>query len=65
MNLFEKGISPKWEDPKNANGTTLTLNYEVKDRDDITIFLTLINKNWSKLMLIMVGEGLTIAEYVQ
>ena len=63
--MFEKGISPKWEDTKNANGTTLTLNYEVKDRDDITIFLTLINKNWSKLMLIVVGEGLKISEYVQ
>lgn len=64
MNLFERGISPKWEDPKNANGTTLTLNYEVKDRDDIGLFLTIINKNWLKLMLTVVGEGLKIGEFV-
>ena len=64
LNLFERGISPKWEDPKNANGTTLTLNYEVKDRDDISLFLPIINKNWSKLMLILVGESLKIADFV-
>ena len=34
------------------------------DRDDILMFLTLINKNWAKLMLIMIGEGFKIAEYV-
>jgi hypothetical protein len=64
LNLFERGISPKWEDPKNANGTTLTLNYEIKDRDDISLFLTLINKNWAKLIMILIGESLKIANYV-
>lgn len=64
LNLFEKEISPKWEDPKNASGTILTLNYEIKTFEDIENFLLVINKNWMKLMLIIVGESLEIGEYI-
>jgi hypothetical protein len=64
LNLFEEGISPKWEDPLNANGTTLTLNYEVRDRDDLSLFLNTINKYWAKLMIILMGEGFKLNNFV-
>ena len=57
MNLFEQGISPKWEDPKNANGTTLTLSYEIRDKVDLSQFLKLIKEYWLKLIMITLGES--------
>ena len=64
LNLFEEGISPKWEDPLNANGTTLTLNYEVKDKCDLSLFLNTIIQYWTKLMLIVMGEGFKLYQFV-
>lgn len=64
MNLFEEGISPKWEDPKNVNGTTMTLSYEVKDKDDLRPFLQLIREYWLKLIMIVLGESLILYKYV-
>ena len=63
--MFEEGISPKWEDPLNANGTTLTLNYEVRDRDDLSLFLNTIKQYWTKLMLIVMGEGFKMHQFVK
>lgn len=65
MNLFEEGISPKWEDPKNVNGTTMTLSYEVKDKDDLRAFLQLIREYWLKLIMIVLGESLILYKYVK
>jgi len=62
--LFEEGISPKWEDSLNANGTILTLNYEIRDRDDLSLFLNTIKQYWTKLMLILIGEGFKLNEFV-
>lgn len=62
--MFEEGISPKWEDPMNANGTTLTLNYEVRDRGDLSLFLNTIIQYWTKLMLIVMGEGFKLNKFV-
>ena len=62
--MFEEGISPKWEDPLNANGTTLTLNYEIKDRDELLLFLNIIQQYWTKLMLIVMGEGFKLNKFV-
>lgn len=64
LNLFEEGISPKWEDKLNANGTTLTLNYEIRDKDDIGLFLNLIKQYWTKLMIIIMGEGFKLNNFV-
>lgn len=64
MNLFEQGISPKWEDPKNANGTTLTLSYEIRDKVDLSQFLKLIKEYWLKLIMITLGESVFLYEYV-
>jgi len=64
LNLFEEGISPKWEDPKNANGTTFTLSYEIRDRDDLRNFLNLIREYWLKLIMIVLGESCKSHQYV-
>jgi hypothetical protein len=63
LNLFEEGISPKWEDPKNNYGKTLTLQYEIKG-DDLDTFLSSIQNYWLKLMLYVVGESIPGAKYV-
>ncbi len=65
LNLFEEGISPKWEDYLNANGTTLTLNYEVRDRGDLSLFLNTIIQYWTKLMLIVIGENFKLSQFVK
>jgi hypothetical protein len=60
--LFEKGISPKWEDPKNKGGKYLTLEYHIKD--EIGGFLTAFESSWLKLMLSVMGESIDAAKYV-
>jgi len=64
LNLFEEGISPKWEDPKNANGFTFTLSYEIRDRDDLSKFLNLIGEYFLKLIMIVLGESFSLYQFV-
>lgn len=64
LNLFEEGISPKWEDPKNDNGYTFTLSYEIRDRDDLRNFLGLIREYWLKLIMIVLGENFKSYKFV-
>jgi hypothetical protein len=61
--LFEEGVSPKWEDPKNINGKTLTLAYVVNEK--LEEFLNQVQSYWIKLILYMIGEYMDGAKYVR
>ena len=54
MNLFVKGIKPEWEDVNNKGGKIFILEYEVKN--DLEIFLSLVNDTWIKLICNLIGE---------
>ena len=54
MNLFVKGIKPEWEDDNNKGGKIFILEYEVKN--DLEIFLSLVNDTWIKLICNLIGE---------
>ena len=54
MNLFVKGIKPQWEDVNNKGGKIFILEYEVKN--DLEIFLSLVNDTWIKLICNLIGE---------
>ena len=56
MNVFEKGIRPEWEDPKNQKGNVLTLEYVVDTGLDV--FLPKVTELWVKLLLYLIGETL-------
>jgi hypothetical protein len=62
LNVFEKGIDPKWEDSRNNYGRTLTMQYEVSS--DLENFLTTIQSSWLKLMLMLLGESIEGSSYV-
>jgi hypothetical protein len=64
LNLFEAGISPKWEDPRNNYGRTLTMQYTIKDNDDLENFLLTSQNYWMKLMLLLTGESVESSGYV-
>jgi hypothetical protein len=64
LNLFEEGISPKWEDPRNNYGRTLTMQYTIKESDDLETFLLSSQNYWMKLMLLLVGESIESSKYV-
>jgi hypothetical protein len=61
--LFEEGVSPKWEDPRNNNGRTLTMQYTIKD-DDLEAFLQMSQNYWLKLMLLILGESIESCKYI-
>ncbi len=60
--MFEEGVSPKWEDPKNKGGKYFTLEYQIKD--DLDKFLPLFMNSWLTLMLLVLGESIEAAQYV-
>jgi hypothetical protein len=60
--LFEEGISPKWEDPKNNYGKTLTLAYVVNEK--LEEFLNQVQNYWIKLILYMIGESMEGGKFV-
>jgi hypothetical protein len=62
LNLFEEGVSPTWEDPKNNYGKTLTLAYVVNDKLDE--FLNQVQNYWIKLILFVISESLDGNKYV-
>lgn len=64
LNLFEQGISPKWEDPRNNYGRTLTMQYTIKESEDLETFLTTSQNYWLKLMLLVVGESVESSKFV-
>ena len=63
LNLFEEGVSPKWEDPRNNYGRTLTMQYTIKD-DDLETFLLMSQNCWLKLMLLLLGESIESGKYI-
>ena len=63
MNLFEEGIAPKWEDPKNKEGKILTLEYRIDK--EIDLFLKRVEDAWTKLMLSLMGESIVGSKYVK
>jgi hypothetical protein len=63
--LFKEGIAPAWEDPKNKGGKTLSLEYEIKEKDDIQSFLVNLEKSWIQLMIMLFGETIPSSEYVK
>ena len=54
MNLFVKGIKPEWEDVNNKDGKIFILEYEVKN--DLELFLSVVNDTWIKLICNLIGE---------
>jgi hypothetical protein len=60
--LFEEGVSPKWEDPRNNYGRTLTLAYVVNDK--LEEFLNLVQNYWMKLILYVIGESIAGSQFV-
>lgn len=62
LNLFVKGIAPKWEDSQNDGGRSLQLLYDVKM--DLHEFLDVIGENWLRLVLLLIGESLPASKYV-
>jgi hypothetical protein len=63
LNLFVEGISPKWEDPENAGGKILALQYDI--RDDLEGFLDYASHYWRQLILELIGETLPCANLVR
>jgi hypothetical protein len=63
LNLFEEGISPKWEDPKNKEGKVLALAYLINEKLDE--FLTQVQNYWIKLILYLIGESVDGSKYVK
>lgn len=63
LNLFVEGISPKWEDPENAGGKILALQYDI--RDDLEGFLDYASFYWRQLILELIGESLPCAHLVR
>jgi hypothetical protein len=61
--LFKEGIHPSWEDPKNKGGKTLSLEYNI--RDDIQSFLSILERSWIQLMVMLVGESIPSSDYVK
>jgi hypothetical protein len=61
--LFEEGISPTWEDPKNNYGRTLTLAYVVNEK--LEDFLNQVQGYWIKLILYVIGESIEGSKYVR
>ena len=62
LNLFVKGIAPKWEDIQNSGGRILHLLYDI--RNDLLEFLDCIGDYWLKLVLLLIGESMPGAKYV-
>jgi hypothetical protein len=60
--LFEEGISPEWEDPRNKDGKIFTLEYRIDT--GIESFLRNIEKAWLKLILALMGETLVGSKFV-
>jgi hypothetical protein len=60
--LFKEGIAPTWEDFHNKGGKTLSLEYNIKD--DIQSFLTILERCWIHLMVMLVGESIPSSEFV-
>jgi hypothetical protein len=63
LNLFEKGISPKWEDPHNRDGRTLILTYQINEK--LEEFLNQVQNYWVRLILYMIGESVEGNRYVR
>lgn len=63
--MFEQGVSPKWEDSRNNYGRTLTMQYTIKDSDDLDTFLTSSQNYWMKLMLLLIGESIESSKHVK
>ena len=62
LNLFQKGISPKWEDQNNNYGRSLVLQYDI--RSDLEDFLAVIKDYWLNLILLLISESIPAAKYV-
>lgn len=62
LNIFSKGIIPKWEDSNNKGGRTLHLLYDVKQ--DLDEFLNLLERYWLDLALMLLGESFPFSQYV-
>lgn len=62
LNLFFKGISPKWEDKHNDGGRILNVLYDIKDEFDE--FLPAIETVWLDLVLMLIGESLPASKYI-
>jgi hypothetical protein len=60
--LFEEGVCPTWEDPKNAYGKTLALAYVVNEK--LEDFLNQVQNYWIKLILYVIGESIEGNKYV-
>jgi hypothetical protein len=61
--LFEEGISPTWEDPKNNYGKSLTLAYVINEK--LEEFLIQVQNYWIKLILYLIGESMDGAKFVR
>jgi hypothetical protein len=62
LNLFSKGISPKWEDSNNLGGRILNLLYDIKE--EFEEFLSAIEKVWLEIVLMLIGESLPASRFV-
>ena len=64
MNLFVKDVRPEWEDERNKNGKIFTLEYVIENKVEIDVFMQMVQKEWVKLMLSLIGENLFQSEYI-
>lgn len=62
LNLFLKGITPKWEDVNNNGGRILNVLYDIKEDHDQ--FLSEIEKVWLDLVLMLLGESLPASKHI-
>ena len=64
LNFFAENIDPKWEDPHNKKGHTLSLQYEIRNKADFEPFFNALQQNWEDLILLVVGGSLVGSEFV-
>jgi hypothetical protein len=51
LSVFEQGVTPRWEDPANANGCDIKTKQTCSD-------LTKIDEMWNNLVFAVIGETL-------
>jgi hypothetical protein len=59
-----EGISPKWEDENNKRGHILSSTYEIKEIEQVPELLKFLQKVWSNIVLLVLGESLEYSNYV-
>ena len=63
MYIFKEEIKPMWEDPQNAGGKYLQLEYKIK-KEEMNDFSSASSFQWKKLILCTMGQSLPGAEFI-